>query len=127
TVTAQEVQDISGVGISRDKNSAAFIVPEQYIQKWNDLKNLVVYPNPVITGSRHYGQINFDKLPSGTKIKIYDCNGNIMRILDTVEENCSKKIWYLDNDSYQKLSSGIYVYVVEYKGHRRTGKIALVR
>ena len=59
--------------------------------------------------------------------KEYDKCFNLLFDLDKTEQNRSRLIWYLDNDQRQKVASGIYVYIAEYKGDRKIGKLALAR
>jgi len=127
TVTARKVQDTSGVIISEINNSAEFLVQAQETQIWQNLSQIKVYPNPVLPSSQHPGKITFDRLPPKTNISIYDCYGQVVRHLGEDSLVNGKIIWYLDNDVFQKVSSGVYTYIAESRNDRRTGKIAVVR
>jgi hypothetical protein len=88
---------------------------------------MTVYPNPVMPNSRHPGWIAFDNLPPATNIQIYNYNGELIRSLDEDKPGSSRKLWYLDNDQHEDVASGIYVYIIEWAGDSKTGKLSVVR
>jgi hypothetical protein len=127
TIQVVSVRDDTGVPISMEKNSADFRVPTISVQEYSDLAQLIVYPNPVMSGSRHASRMIFHNLPLDTTIYIYDFNGEIIRTLDTDEQQNNRIIWYLDNKENAEVASGVYIYKAECDGDRRTGKIAVIR
>lgn len=126
-ITASNVRDATGVSISVSENSAAFSVPASDTGQWQDLSQMIVYPNPVMPSSRHSSQITFDNLPSGAAVSIYSYDGQLIQYLGAVEAGRSRKFWYLDNRRHQNVSGGVYIYIVQYAGDSRKGKIAVVR
>lgn len=127
TITASGVWDATGVLISSNSNSATFHVPATEMSVWSDLNSMIVYPNPVMPGSRHSELVTFDNLPSATAVHIYSYDGQLVRDLERVEPGQSSRLWYLDNDQHQDVASGIYIYIVEFGSDSRAGKIAVIR
>lgn len=126
-VTAYNVRDATGVPISVNANTVIFQVITPIDDEWSDLSLMRVYPNPIMPNSRHPGRLTFDNLPSSTKIRIYNMESQLVRTLGEGEFNKSKIIWYLDNENRQKIASGIYIYVAECDGDKKSGKIGIVR
>jgi len=115
------IRDATGVFIS-DKNSAEFNV---YTDKTNyiNLSLVKVYPNPVLD---RFKGAKFSNLPSGARMMIYDLNGHLVNTL-TVLDSEHEVMWYLDNADNIDVSSGIYVYVIEFKSERNIGRLAVIR
>ncbi len=93
-----------------------------------DLSKLVVFPNPAYP-RKGDNEINFTNFPLHTKgnISIYNKSGDLVY---------SKQIgpflgidnfrWPLTNTSGQKVSSGVYFYVINMGGTEKKGKIAVL-
>lgn len=84
-----------------------------------DLKEAFVYPNPFKPSEGHT-HISFTNLAPNSKIEIFDVNANRVKIL------------YADGDGSARwdgnAASGVYTYVViDKKGKKKIGKIAIVR
>ena len=93
-----------------------------------DLSKLVVYPNPkyLRTGKN---EIRFTNFPLNSKgnISIYNKAGDLV---------FSKKVgpfygnddfsWNLNNNSGQRVSSGVYFYVINMGSSNTKGKIAIL-
>jgi subtilisin family serine protease len=116
------IRDATGVLISDKVNSVEFHI---YTDKTNymDLNLAKVYPNPVL--ERHKG-VKFYFLPSGAKVRIYDLSGNSVTTLKVMDSE-HEVIWYLDNAVNVDVSSGIYLYAIEFESKRKLGKIAVIR
>jgi len=126
-ITAAGVWDTTGVPIFSHSNSATFHVPSLETSAWTDLSSMIVYPNPVMPGSRHSELVTFGNLPSAAAVRIYSYDGQLVRDLGEVESGHSRKLWYLGNDQHQNVASGVYVYIVEFAGHSTAGRIAVIR
>lgn len=126
-IAASGVRDATGVPISENENTATFQVKAPDIHDWTDLSHITIYPNPVMPDSRHPGRVTFDNLPPDTTIRIYTCNGQLVRSLDEIGTPRSKIIWYLDNHQHRGVAGGIYIYIAECIGDRKIGKLAVIR
>jgi len=126
-ITAIGIRDAAGAPISADGNSAAFHVLAPDAREFADLSRVKVYPNPIIAGSRHPGRVTFDNLPPNSIIHIYDRSGQLVRKLDEANLSRGSIIWYLVNDQHRDVAGGVYVYIIESDGDKRSGKIAVVR
>ncbi|HGE70578.1 TPA: T9SS type A sorting domain-containing protein [Candidatus Poribacteria bacterium] len=122
TLYAYNIVDRDGNPINIEKNSISFIIPISKQDKYLDLDQMKVFPNPVIFGRSE--KVQFLYLPSGTTIRIFDLNG---RLVNTIKTEQNKAEWYLDNDSGEKVSSGIYIYSADFKKGRKAGEIAVIR
>ncbi|HPG31358.1 MAG TPA: hypothetical protein PLQ81_11275, partial [bacterium] len=100
---------------------------------YNDFSKTVVYPNPwtPYTGSavlastdNAYG-IKFNGLPKNTSIKIFTVSGEQVRKISSGVYNTAN--WDLKNDDSKEVASGVYLYLLENNGNKRTGKIAVVK
>lgn len=104
-----------------------FTVPESSSLQFLDLSRTVVYPNPVRPNEHNAGHITFANLPVSTKIRIYDINGILLEVLEVTEANKGKKLWYLTNKPQYSVSSGIYLYTLEFNSELKSGKIAVIK
>lgn len=85
-----------------------------------NLENLKVFPNPFKYWLGHRA-VNFEGLTQMATIKIYDIKG---RLLATIEENNGDGLATWTPES----ASGVYLYLVTNPlGHKKTGKIAILR
>ncbi len=116
------VTDKDGNPIRFDKNSIRFIIPISDQDNYYDLKQMKVFPNPVTAGRSE--KVQFHYLPNDSIIRIFDLNGHL---INTVKTEQNKAEWYLDNDSGEKIASGVYIYFIDSNSGRKAGKIAVIR
>jgi hypothetical protein len=82
-----------------------------------DLKDVIVYPNPCIQGKYVY----FDNLSKTAIIRIYDLWGALIHTIDAESKRAS---WKVD----EKIASGVYIYVIkDKKGNTKLGKLAIIK
>jgi hypothetical protein len=117
-IRAADLRDTAGTPIASDANAVTFTVPPA--AQITDLSAAIVYPNPARTG-----RVIFDRLPPDTEIRIHDAAGNLIASFAVNPGERGKKVWVL-RESGRAVSSGIYVYVLEAGGKRRTGKLAVI-
>jgi len=89
----------------------------------NNLDNVIVYPNPFVPSDGHE-YIRFDNLTEKTKINIFTLSGKLVKSMESTESFCD---WFADNDDGQKVSSGVYFYLIVGNGSNTKGKLAIVR
>ena len=93
----------------------------------SDLKQVRVYPNPVRPNSSDKGAITFDRLPIGTQIQLFDARGELLETLNVTEQDRNRKEWWLTSNNTADVSSGIYIYVLEFDTLKKIGKIAVIK
>ncbi len=93
----------------------------------SDLKQVRVYPNPVRPNSTDKGAVTFDRLPVGTRIQLFDARGELLETLDVTEQDRNRKEWWLTSNNTADVSSGIYIYVLEFDTLKKIGKIAIIK
>ncbi|MFH1784303.1 MAG: glycoside hydrolase TIM-barrel-like domain-containing protein [bacterium] len=94
-------------------------------QSPEDFSQVIVYPNPwkPTSGS---GSIIFKTLPGDTDIYIYNIVGEKVYEQENIAD--SNFNWNTNNDSGNKVVSGIYIYLLkDDKGHKKSGKIGIIR
>ena len=90
----------------------------------DDLSNIKVYPNPYKPGLGA-GGIIFDNLTENTEIRIYTIEG---KLVITILPDTINYQWNVKNESGNKLSSGVYLYIISNdKGEKKTGKLAVIK
>jgi hypothetical protein len=83
------------------------------------------YPNPWRADRGYAQQITFDQLAGNTTIKIFTVSGHLVRTLGT---SSSLTTWDLNNDSGDRVASGIYIYLVtDDQGQQARGKVVVIR
>ena len=90
-----------------------------------ELTQARVYPNPVYPNVSDKGAITFDKVPIGTRIQIFAPTGHLIEELSAHNENRSH--WWLTGKGGADVSSGIYIYVLEFENRKKVGKIAVIK
>ena len=90
-----------------------------------DFTQVRVYPNPVYPNISDKGAITFDKVPIGTRIQIFAPTGHLIEDFSAHNENRSQ--WWLTSKGGADVSSGIYIYVLEFENLKKVGKIAVVK
>ena len=93
----------------------------------SDLTQVRVYPNPVRPNRTDKGVITFDRLPVGTRIQLFDVRGVLLETLNVTEQDHNRKEWWLTSNNTADVSSGIYIYVLEFDTLKKIGKIAVIK
>jgi len=112
--------------VALDLTEIQFTVPGTSVQQ-RILSKAIVYPNPVRPNKNNVGYVTFDNLPTGTTIRIYNVNGLLLEEMKVTESNKGKIDWFLTNHEGNVVSSGIYVYTLEYENMTKTGKIVVIK
>ena len=103
-------------------------IPEQIMEPMvSNLEQVRVYPNPVRPNLTDKGTITFDRLPIGTRIQLFTPNGELLETLDVTEQDRNRKQWWLTSNNTADVSTGIYIYVLEFGEKRKVGKIAVIK
>ncbi|MBC8234568.1 hypothetical protein H8E77_33925 [bacterium] len=97
----------------------------------NNLNNVIVAPNPYIPSTDGQDGIKFLNLAPKATIYIYTSAGEMVRILEHIDET-GVEIWDAKNYKGETLTSGIYVYyVIAFTNGKEelkaSGKVAIVR
>ena len=93
----------------------------------SDLTHVRVYPNPVRPNVADKGSVTFDRLPAGTRIQLFTASGELLETLDVTDQDHNRKEWWLTSNNTADVSTGIYIYVLEFDTEKRVGKIAVVK
>ncbi len=94
----------------------------------DNLDRVIVFPNPYIEIKSAFKRINFIHLTFNASLKVYNLSGEL--VWEAEKNDGSDRIEWkgVTNMSGRKLSSGIYLYVIQNdEGQRRTGKLAILR
>ncbi|MDD3534702.1 MAG: S8 family serine peptidase [Candidatus Cloacimonetes bacterium] len=124
-IRVENLTDLSGNLISKQHNLARFALREI-----KDLKQLIVYPNPI--NPKQDGEIVFMNFPPHKKgkIAIYSASGNLVYTSSigpfNPDNNRISYRWNLKNNKGHTLSSGVYFYIIEMAGERTRGKLAII-
>ena len=125
-ITVSNVTDIDDNPI-RASTRPLEIPPSVAGATLSDLKQVRVYPNPVRPNSVDKGAITFDRLPIGTRIQLFDVRGELLETLNVTEQDHNRKEWWLTSNNTADVSSGIYIYVLEFDTLKKIGKIAVIK
>ena len=93
----------------------------------SDLTQVRVYPNPVRPNVSDKGSITFDRLPVGTRIQLFTARGELLETLDVTDQDHNRKEWWLTSNNAADVSTGVYIYVLEFDTEKKVGKIAVVK
>ncbi|MDI6642253.1 MAG: hypothetical protein QME68_08110, partial [Elusimicrobiota bacterium] len=99
----------------------------------DNLNEVMVYPNPFKPGkvSRHreLNKIVFMNFTEEAVIRIFNLSGELVKTIEVGPTDEGKKEWSpVQNDSYEDVASGLYVYVVtNNKGDKFIGKLSIIR
>ena len=93
----------------------------------SDLTQVRVYPNPVRPNVADKGTITFDRLPVGTRIQLFTPRGELLETLDVTDQDHNRKEWWLTSNNTSDVSTGIYIYVLEFNTEKKIGKIAVIK
>jgi subtilisin family serine protease len=127
-VVALNVRDTDKILISAKYRSQSFTVPtEETPTLPTDLSKAIVYPNPIRPNEHHTGKVTFANLPTDTLISIYSITGALIEQLKVEDTDRGKKEWFMLNGAASEVASGVYLYVLEANGQRRSGKLAILK
>ncbi len=89
-----------------------------------ELTSIYPYPNPVNTEDVEI--VKFRNVPPEAELHIFNTSG---KRVARVENQGSSRVrsWYLKNDDGEKVSAGIYVFLVQGEGLLKSGKFSIVR
>lgn len=124
-IEIRNVQDLFGNTISPLHNLARFA-----LRDIDDLSHIVVFPNPL--KRFEHSEVAFMNFPAGKKgrIAIYDASGSLVHKANigpfNPENNRIIWRWNATNNKGQKISSGVYFYIVEMDDERARGKFAVI-
>ena len=123
-----EVQDIDRNRIDLRAITQAIEIPvEADPSNLNDFAHAIVYPNPVHPNEFHKSTVTFDRVPTGTEIGIYNVNGDLLEKFTVTERDRGRKEWLLLSDGNSEVTTGLYVYAMEYENLKKVGKIAVIK
>ncbi len=127
-ITVSDVRDTDRNPIDLLEATQTFEVPpETGLADFTDFSKARVYPNPVRPGDFHKSAVTFDRLPTGTTIEIYSINGEHLEGLTVAASDAGRTEWLLLNQMATEITSGIYIYVMEFGELKKIGKIAIIR
>ena len=127
-ITVSDVQDTDRNSINVLEATQTFDVPlEKDFNDFKDFSQTRVYPNPVRPGESHKNAVTFDRLPTGTTIEIYNTNGEYLDRLTVTASDYGRTEWFLLNHISTDVTSGIYIYIMEFEDLKKTGKIAIIK
>ncbi|MBA3052568.1 MAG: T9SS type A sorting domain-containing protein, partial [Candidatus Omnitrophica bacterium] len=90
------------------------------------LSNVDIYPNPLKPDRGN--DITFDNLPDHSTIRIYAISGRLIKELKVTAADGGQKVWDTKNNSGDKVSSGVYIYLITNDVAGKTsGKLAIIR
>ncbi|MFH1260016.1 MAG: T9SS type A sorting domain-containing protein, partial [Elusimicrobiota bacterium] len=106
------------------KNGSLDIIPPPVVVVPRPNENLdikiTVYPNPYVRGKSGGERINFANLPEEATILIYGLSGEL---IETIENNSSDQTdWNIS-----AISSGIYLYSINYPQGNQHGKVSIIK
>ncbi len=123
-----DLEDIAGNKISNSGNKCHFSLTGMLGLK--NLKQMQVYPNPLDQRKSEFDVVNFINLPLETsgRIWIYDLNGELVFEKKLGPYNDVKECfrWECKNKAGNKVSSGIYFYIIKMGTDSRKGKIVII-
>ncbi|MFH1860251.1 MAG: T9SS type A sorting domain-containing protein, partial [bacterium] len=122
-------EKISGISRNTADNTVSAVVGSfsyfALMLPWHtDLKNVIAYPNPCIT-EKHGYQMCFANLTQNSTIKIFNIAGELVKEI-AVDEPI--EIWKIDNDDGERVSSGLYIYLItDPASNKKVGKLAVIK
>jgi hypothetical protein len=98
-----------------------------------DISEAYAYPvpfRPNFNKPAKYGTdaqgITFTKILQGSEITIYTVTGEEVIVLN-LQTVATSLVWDTKNDKGEKVASGVYVYVIEHLGKKKTGRLVIIR
>ncbi len=92
-----------------------------------DFTQVRVYPNPVYPTQADKGVITFDNVPVGTRIQLLAPDGSPLENLEVTESDGNRKQWWLTSNRTADVSTGVYIYILEFDTLKQIGKIAVIK
>ena len=127
-ITVSDVRDADRNPINLLEATQTFdMPPETDFENFQDFSKARVYPNPIRPNEFHKSAVTFDHLPTGTTIEIYNTNGEQLDSLTVTTANAGRTEWLLLNHVATEVTSGIYIYMMEFEKLKKTGKIAVIK
>ena len=127
-ITVSDVRDTDRNPINLLEATQTFDVPlETGFDNFQDFSKARVYPNPIRPNEFHKSAVTFDRLPTGTTIAIYNTNGERLDSLTVTTSDAGRAEWLLLNRVATEVTSGIYIYMMEFEDLKKTGKIAVLK
>jgi hypothetical protein len=95
----------------------------------NDYDTLLVYPNPFNPATANNKVIKISNLTLDTTMNVYNVAAELVRTINESDYgNLGFLFWDGKNNNAEDLPRGVYFFVlVDQTGHKKTGKIGLVR
>ena len=123
------VSNVTDIDENPIRSATSLVEIQQSIAKTEvqDFTQLRVYPNPVRPHLSDKGVIIFDRVPVGTRIKLFTPKGELLENLDVTESDGNSKEWWLTNGSIGDIATGIYIYILEFDTLKKIGKIAVIK
>ncbi len=88
-----------------------------------DINQAVPTPVPYKSTSGLPG-VTFKRLNPGTKIRIFSIDGHLVQTL--VSTDGADVLFDLKNSNGDRVSSGVYLFIMEDSGQKKKGKIVLI-
>ena len=124
------IEDIAGNLISNSGNKCHFSLTSMLGLR--NLKQLIVYPNPLDISKSMIDKVNFINLPADVlgRIWIYNLDGELIFESKVGPYNVDDLMpyfsWECNNNSGKRVSSGIYFYLLRMGKDSRKGKIIII-
>ncbi len=124
------IKDLAGNVISNSGNKCHFSLTSMLALR--NLKQMIVYPNPLDISESLIDKVNFINLPPDVsgKIWIYNLDGELIFKSKVGPYNMNDLIpyfsWECENNSGNRISSGIYFYLLRMGKDSRKGKIIII-
>ena len=96
------------------------------LQLPNDLKNVIVFPNPFIPQQSESKRVTFLNPTANATIEIYTLNGQRVRSI-TVENSTGLATWDGTSDGGREVASGLYIYLIRSDADKAVGRIMVMR
>ncbi len=122
---AENIYDLAGNKISNIGNKIHFSLTDI-----KNLQHLIVYPNPLNLRKSAYDVVNFINFPLDKKgnIKIFDVNAELIytQEIGPYRNSLDYFKWDCLNEVGQRVSSGMYFYIINMDDEIKRGKIAII-
>ena len=126
----KSIEDLAGNVISNSGNKCHFSLTSMLGLR--NLKQMIVYPNPLYISESLIDKVNFINLPTDVsgKIWIYNLDGELIFENAVGPYNIGGLApcfsWKCENNYGNKISSGIYFYLLRMGKDSRKGKIIII-
>jgi hypothetical protein len=89
-----------------------------------DLSNAKAYPVP-FKGNGGDPGVTFSGLVPGARIRIFTTRGRLVQTLDASDGK--DVLWDVRNAHLDRVSSGVYFYIIEGAGQKKEGKLVIIQ